>query len=98
MNILTMDNITKAYGERAVLSGVSFSLEEGEKVGVIGINGTGKSTLLKILAGVEEPDEGSVILARHCVVRFLPQNPVFYPEKTVLQADRADSIGGEARG
>ena len=80
-----------------MLSGVSFSLEEGEKVGVIGINGTGKSTLLKILAGVEEPDEGSVILARHCVVRFLPQNPVFYPEKTVLQAVLGDSIGEEGR-
>lgn len=97
MNILTMDNITKTYGERAVLSGVSFSLEEGEKVGVIGINGTGKSTLLKILAGVEEPDEGSVTLARHCVVRFLPQNPVFSPEESVLQAVLGDSTGEEGR-
>lgn len=95
MNILTMDNITKAYGERPVLSQVSFSLEEGEKVGVIGINGTGKSTLLKILAGVEEADEGSVILARQCVVRFLPQNPVFSPEETVLQAVLGDNARGE---
>lgn len=54
MNILTADNITKAYGERRLLDGASFFLQEGEKVGIIGINGTGKSTLLKILAGMEE--------------------------------------------
>ncbi len=86
MNILTLENITKAYGVRKVLEQASFYLEEGEKVGVIGINGTGKSTLLKILAGLEEPDEGRVIRANHCVVRFLPQTPVFREDDTVLQA------------
>ena len=60
MNILTVENITKAYGERKLFDNASFYLQEGEKVGVIGINGTGKSTLLKIAAGMEEPDEGSV--------------------------------------
>ena len=86
MNILTVDNITKAYGERKLFQNVSFFLEEGEKVGIIGINGTGKSTLLKMIAGLEEPDEGRIITANHCVVRFLPQNPQFGEEETVLEA------------
>lgn len=86
MNILTADNITKAYGERRLLDGASFFLQEGEKVGIIGINGTGKSTLLKILAGLEEPDEGKVIRAQGMVVRFLPQHPVFRPEDTLIEA------------
>lgn len=86
MNILTADNITKAYGERRLLDGASFFLQEGEKIGIIGINGTGKSTLLKILAGLEEPDEGKVIRAQGMVVRFLPQHPVFRPEDTLIEA------------
>lgn len=86
MNILTADNITKAYGERRLLDGASFFLQEGEKVGIIGINGTGKSTLLKILAGMEEPDEGKVIRAQGMVVRFLPQHPSFRPEDTLIEA------------
>lgn len=86
MNILTADNITKAYGERRLLDGASFFLQEGEKVGIIGINGTGKSTLLKILAGLEEPDEGKVIRAQGMVVRFLPQHPSFRPEDTLIEA------------
>lgn len=86
MNILTADNITKAYGERRLLDGASFFLQEGEKVGIIGINGTGKSTLLKILAGMEEPDEGKVIRAQGMVVRFLSQHPSFRPEDTLIEA------------
>ena len=86
MNILTADNITKAYGERRLLDGASFFLQEGEKVGIIGINGTGKSTLLKILAGMEELDEGKVIRAQGMVVRFLPQHPSFRPEDTLIEA------------
>lgn len=86
MNILTLENITKAFGVRKVLDNASFYLEEGEKVGIIGINGTGKSTLLKIIAGLEEPDTGKVVRANHCMVRFLPQTPVFREEDTVLQA------------
>ena len=56
MNVLTIEHLTKAYSERVLLDDTSFSLQEGEKVGVIGVNGMGKSTLLKIIAGVEEPD------------------------------------------
>lgn len=86
MNILTVDNITKAFGQRKLFSGAEFFLEEGEKVGIIGINGTGKSTLLRMLAGLEEPDEGRIIMANHCMVRFLPQTPEFDREHTVLEA------------
>ena len=86
MNILTVDNITKAYGERRLFSNASFYLQEGEKAGIIGINGTGKSTLLKMIAGIEEPDEGKIITANHCMIRFLPQNPQFDDDETVLEA------------
>ena len=86
MNLINIENVTKAYTERKLLDGASFSLQDGEKVGVIGINGTGKSTLLKIIAGIEEPDEGSVVRANHIVVRYLPQNPVFDGNMTILEA------------
>ena len=86
MNLLTAENIEKSFTERKLLNGASFYLEEGEKVGIIGINGTGKSTLLKILAKIEEPDSGKVICANHVVMRYLPQNPFFLPEKTVLES------------
>lgn len=96
MNILTVENITKAFGERKVLDQASFYLQEGEKVGVIGINGTGKSTLLKIMAGLEEPDEGKVITANHVIPRYLPQHPVFEPEDTVLTAIRKELVKADA--
>ena len=64
----------------------AFSINEGEKVGLIGINGTGKSTLLKIVAGLEEPDDGSVVRRRNLYVRYLPQIPVFTAGDTVLDA------------
>lgn len=85
MNILTIDNVRKVYTERKLLDGASFSLQSGEKVGVIGINGTGKSTLLKIIAGLEEPDGGEVIRANNIVIHYLPQMPEFAPEETVLE-------------
>lgn len=86
MNIVTVDEITKAYGERKLFDKASFFLQEGEKAGIIGINGTGKSTLLKIIAGIENPDTGNVILANHYTVQYLPQTPEFEVTDTVLQA------------
>lgn len=87
MNILTAENLTKAYtAERTLLSNAAFSLQEGEKVGVIGINGMGKSTLLKILAGVEEPDEGTVIMGNHVKIAYLEQTPIFEDTLTILKA------------
>ena len=86
MNILSMENIIKAFGERPLFDNTSFYLQEGEKVGIIGINGTGKSTLLKMIAGIEEADEGSITMANHVVCSYLSQNPVFEEKDTVLQA------------
>lgn len=86
MNIINVENITKSYTERKLFDKASFYLQEGEKVGVIGINGTGKSTLLKMIAGLEEPEEGTVTKANHVVVRYLPQNPVFDPEMSVIES------------
>lgn len=85
MNIINVENITKVYTERKLFEEASFYVQEGEKIGVIGINGTGKSTLLKILAGLEEADSGTVTRAKHIVVRYLPQNPVFDSELSVLE-------------
>lgn len=86
MNILTLENIEKNYSERKLFDKASFYLQEGEKVGVIGINGTGKSTLLRMMAGEEEPDGGHIVLANHMVVRMLPQQPVFVERATVIEA------------
>lgn len=86
MNILSIENITKSYGERPLFDHTSFYLQEGEKVGIIGINGTGKSTLLKMMAGLEEPDEGTVTLANHVVCSYLPQHPLFQEKDTVMEA------------
>lgn len=86
MNILSMDNITKSYGGRLLFDSTSFYLQEGEKVGVIGINGTGKSTLLKMMSGLEEPDQGTVTMANHVICSYLSQHPVFEETDTVLKA------------
>lgn len=85
MNIINVENITKVYTERELFSKASFYVQEREKIGIVGINGTGKSTLLKMVAGLEEPDEGSVIRANHVVINFLPQNPEFDPKESVLE-------------
>ena len=85
MILLTAQNISKTYMERKVLDNVSFFLNEGDKVGVIGINGTGKSTLLRILAGVEEADSGEVIRTGGIRISYLPQIPEFDDSGSVLQ-------------
>lgn len=84
MILLTAQNISKTYMERKVLDDVSFFLNEGDKVGIIGINGTGKSTLLKILAGAEEPDGGEVIRTNGIRVSYLPQIPEFDDHGSIL--------------
>ncbi len=86
MNILTLENITKVFTERKVFDETSFYMEEGEKVGVIGINGTGKSSLLKIIAGLTEVDEGKVIRATGKVIRYLPQTPEFELNRSVIES------------
>ncbi|MFT4107362.1 MAG: ABC-F family ATP-binding cassette domain-containing protein [Lacrimispora sp.] len=86
MNLLTIDHLTKSYTERLLFDDTSFSINEGEKIGLIGINGTGKSTLLRIVAGLEEPDEGKVVKGRNLDIRFLSQNPEFQAGDTILQS------------
>lgn len=86
MNLLTIEHLKKSYTERLLFDDTAFSINEGEKVGLIGINGTGKSTLLRIVAGLEEPDDGSVVKGRSLYIRYLPQIPEFEPGETVLEA------------
>ena len=85
MNILNAENISKSYSEKMLLKNVSLSISEGDKIGVIGINGTGKSTLLKIIAGVELPDEGKITKGSSITIEYLPQSPDFHPDATVLE-------------
>jgi ATP-binding cassette subfamily F protein uup len=86
MNLLTADNLTKTYADRTILKDVSFSIGEGEKIGVIGVNGTGKSTLLKLIAGQEPASGGTLIKAKNLRIEYLPQQPEFPVGATVLQA------------
>lgn len=86
MNLLIAEHIVKAYSERVLLNDVNFSIHQGEKVGVIGTNGMGKSTLLKIIAGVEEADQGEIIKGNKVHIRYLPQTPVFEKNMTALEA------------
>ncbi len=91
MNIITVDEITKAYGERKIFDRASFFLQEGEKAGILGINGTGKSTLLKMIVGIDEPDTGNIIRSKGKVISYLPQNPVFGENDNLLEAVLKDS-------
>ena len=86
MNLLTIEHLTKAYTERKLFDDTDFSIQEGDKIGVIGINGTGKSTLLKILAGREEPDAGKVTKGNKVQIRFLTQQQTFPENMTALEA------------
>ncbi|MGC7870062.1 ABC-F family ATP-binding cassette domain-containing protein [Desulfosporosinus sp. SYSU MS00001] len=85
MNIMSVENLTKSYSDKILFQDLSFGIDEGEKIGIIGVNGTGKSTLLKILAGVEPPDQGSITMGNNVKLEFLPQNPEFDDQATVLQ-------------
>lgn len=85
MNLLTIDNMSKSYTERMLFDNVNLGINEGDKVGVIGINGTGKSTLLKIIAGLEEPDSGTVIKGKKVRIGYLSQTPEFDPGMSILQ-------------
>ncbi len=82
--ILTLENFTKSYGEKLLFSGVDLSLSAGDKVGIVGVNGTGKSTFLKAVAGLIPVDAGTRLLQRGLRVEYLAQDKVFDPEKTVL--------------
>lgn len=85
MNLLSINNLSRIGREKPLFTGVTFGLQEGEKAALIGRNGTGKSTLLNTIAGVLQPDEGTVVINKEAGVSFLPQNPQFNPEDTIRQ-------------
>lgn len=85
MNILSVNNLKKIGREEPLFSGVTFGLNEGDKAALIGRNGTGKSTLLNTIAGVLQPDDGSVVINRNAGVSFLPQNPAFLENDTIRE-------------
>ncbi len=84
MEILTVENLSKNFGEKVLFDDISFGISSGDKIGVIGVNGTGKSTLLKIIAGVDEPDKGQVVTMNGIKIGYLPQVPVFEENETVI--------------
>lgn len=85
MNILNVENVSKTYMSKPVLSSVSVGISDTDKIGVVGTNGTGKSTLLSIVAGVTEPDSGQIVSANGLRIAYLPQNPVFDSDKNLLE-------------
>ena len=85
MNLLTVENLAKSYGERVLFEQVSLSINSGEKIGLIGVNGTGKSTFLRVLTGVEPADSGKIMIASGVRIEYLPQNPEFDDAATVLE-------------
>ncbi|MGA9590093.1 MAG: ABC-F family ATP-binding cassette domain-containing protein, partial [Salegentibacter sp.] len=85
MNYLSVENIAKSYGERVLFTGISFGINEGQKVGFVAKNGTGKTSLLDILAGSDTPDEGNVVYRKNITTAFLPQEPDLDPHLTVEQ-------------
>lgn len=85
MNILTVEALSKSFGDKILFDNASFGMEDRDKIGIIGVNGTGKSTFLKIIAGLEEPDSGNVVVNNSVRIRYLAQNPPYDPEATVLR-------------
>ncbi|ACS99445.1 ABC-F family ATP-binding cassette domain-containing protein [Paenibacillus sp. JDR-2] len=85
MHLLSVEHITKSYGEKMLFEDVTFGVEEGDKIGIIGVNGTGKSTFLKVIAGFEPADSGSISIGNRVVVRMLAQDPTFAPGETALE-------------
>ena len=84
VNILNVEKITKGYGDRILLDKVTLGINQGDKIGVIGVNGTGKTTILKIIAGLETPDEGQVTKGSNVTVAYLPQNPEFEKDESII--------------
>ncbi|MBC5688045.1 ABC-F family ATP-binding cassette domain-containing protein [Mediterraneibacter sp. NSJ-55] len=95
MNILNIEHISKIYGEKCILDDVSYGIHEEDKIGIIGINGTGKTTFLKIIAGLETADAGQIVTKNGVQIAYLPQNPVFTKEETVLSYVMAGKIQKE---
>ena len=85
MNIITLENINKSYSEKILLNNVSLGINDGDKIGLIGINGAGKSTFLKVVSGREEFFEGNITKGKNVRIEYLDQNPIFDVDATVLE-------------
>lgn len=85
MNLITLENISKSYSEKILANNISLGINDGEKIGLIGVNGTGKSSFLKIVAGVEEPDEGTITKGNRVRIEYLSQTPDYDDNATVLE-------------
>lgn len=85
MNILNVEKVSKTFGEKELFTDITLGVNKGDKIGVIGVNGTGKSTLLKIIAGIEEADKGQVVKGRDVTVSYLAQSPDYYKDENVLE-------------
>jgi len=85
MSVINVEHISKLYGDKMILEDLSCSVDEGDKIGIIGINGTGKSTLLRIIAGEEEADEGKIIFSNGMAIGWMGQNPEFDEESSILK-------------
>lgn len=85
MRVLSVEHVTKTYGEKVLFEDLSFTISEQQKIGLIGVNGAGKSSLLKMIAGIEAPDVGSLTMPNDYRIEYLPQNPEFPVEMTVLE-------------
>ncbi|HWR43021.1 ABC-F family ATP-binding cassette domain-containing protein [Sporomusa sp.] len=85
MNLLSIENLSKTYGEKVLFGQVTFGVDDGDKIGLIGVNGTGKSTFLKVVAGVEQADSGKIMIGSSVQIEYLPQNPEFDAKATVLE-------------
>ncbi len=93
-NLLTAKNVSKNYTNKVLLDDVDFSIDAGTKTGVIGINGTGKSTLLKLISGQDEVDEGSIIKGNSVYISYLPQNPEFPEDTTLIEYVLSENVKG----
>jgi ABC transport system ATP-binding/permease protein len=85
MNIMTVEQIAKSYGEKILFKDASVGMADQDKIGVVGVNGTGKSTFLRVISGMEPADEGQISIGNDVRIQFLAQNPQFNPDNTVLQ-------------
>ncbi|HYE82031.1 MAG TPA: ABC-F family ATP-binding cassette domain-containing protein [Clostridia bacterium] len=85
MNLVSIENINKSYSEKTLINDISLGINDGDKIGIVGVNGVGKSTLLKIVAGIESPESGRIIKGNSVSIEYLSQNPNFEPEATVLE-------------
>ena len=94
MNIINIEHISKIYGEKTIYEDASFGIQQGDKIGIVGINGTGKSTLLRMIAGEETPDEGQIIRQNGLKIAYIPQNPVF-PEGADIRSYALSERNGE---